>query len=74
MSLAEIKDTVYSRFKQRQYDIYALSSMIRVAVLSAFSEEVKFPSAPYEEQGEEKNWKNSYKYLKALQEKQRGCK
>ena len=46
MSLREVKDTVYSRFKQRQRDIYALSARVRVAVLSCFSEETTFPPPP----------------------------
>lgn len=73
MSLLEVKDTVHSRFKQRQNDIYALSSMVRVAVLSCFSEEVDFPEPPYYEEEQKKNsWKNSYEYLKALSEIKRG--
>ena len=70
MSLQEIKDTVNSRFKQRNNEIYTLSGMIRVAVLSVFSKDVKFPEAP-DNQSHEGNWKNSYNYLKALQKKQK---
>lgn len=66
MTLQEVKDTVNSRFKQRQNDNYTLSSLIRVAVLSCFSKEVRFPDPPSEER-KEGDWKNSYNYLKALQ-------
>ena len=71
MSLQEIRDTVHSRNKQKQNEIYALSSMIRVAVLSVFSKEVRFPDPPSEER-KEGNWKNSYNYLKALQKIHKG--
>jgi hypothetical protein len=47
--------------------------MIRVAVLSVFSKDVQFPQPPDKEQKTEGDWKNSYKYLKALQEHQRRC-
>ena len=71
MSLQEIKDTVNSRFKQRQNDIYALSAMVRVAVLSAFSKDVKFPEPP--NQGNKQgDWKNSYNYMKALSKIHKG--
>ncbi len=77
MSLAEIKDTVNSRLIQRQNDIYALSSMVRVAVLSVFSSEAPFPKSADEafdrNKNREGNWINSYNYLKAVQEMQRGC-
>lgn len=68
MSLREVRDTVNSRIKQRNDEIYTLSSMIRVAVLSVFSSDVQFPAPPEHEK--EQSWKNSYNYLKALQEKQ----
>jgi hypothetical protein len=71
MSLKEVQDTVTFRFRQKNQEIYTLSGMIRVAVLSVFSKETKFPDPPYNEQDEEGNWKNSYNYLKALQENQR---
>ena len=71
MSLQEIKDTVNSRLKQKQKDIYALSSMVRVAVLSAFSKDVKFPPPPYEEE-RQGDWKNSYNYMKALSKIHKG--
>lgn len=70
MSLREVRDTVNSRFKQRNNEIYTLSGMIRVAVLSVFSKDVRFPSSPDSGDTDE-NWKNSKKYLKALQQKQR---
>lgn len=66
MSLQEVKDTVNSRIKQRNDEIYTLSGMVRVAVLSVFSKEVRFPDRSSDEQSEG-NWKNSYNYLKALQ-------
>lgn len=72
MSLAEINSTVSSRIRQKNNEIYALSGMIRVAVLSAFSKEVQFPAPP--DSGEnERGWENSKKYLKALQQLKRGC-
>jgi hypothetical protein len=73
MSLKEVQDTVNSRFRQKNNEIYTLSGMIRVAVLSVFSKDVQFPQPPEKEQKTEGDWKNSYKYLKALQEHQRRC-
>lgn len=73
MTQGEIRDTVTQRIRQKQSEIHALSGMVRVAVLSAFSDKVKFPSSPFPEEKTEGNWKNSYNYLKALQEKQRRC-
>lgn len=76
MSLQEVKDTVNSRYRQKNKEIHALSGMIRVAVLSVFPDSnVKFPSVPYgEEETPEENWKNSKNFMRALQEKRRGCK
>ncbi len=70
MSLREVRDTVNSRIKQRNDEIYTLSGMIRVAVLSVFSKDVQFP-APPGSQEKEHSWENSYNYMKALQEKQK---
>lgn len=71
MAPREVKDTVDFRIKQRNNEIYSLSAMIRVAVLSAFSADIKFPSAP--DSGEkEGDWKNSYNYMKALQKLKKG--
>ena len=67
MSLQEVQDTVNSRIRQKSDDIYTLSGMIRVAVLSVFSDKVQFPDAPAHEK-EQGDWKNSKKYFKALQE------
>lgn len=67
MSLQEVQDTVNSRIRQKNDDIYTLSGMIRVAVLSVFSDKVQFPAPPAHEE-EQGNWKNSKKYFKALQE------
>lgn len=71
MSPKEVKDTVYSRIKQRQNDIYSLSGMIRVAVLSCFKEDVQFPDSPYADNkvGE---WQNSKKYMEALSKIHKG--
>lgn len=69
MTLQEVQDTVNSRLRQKNDEIYTLSAKIRVAVLSVFSDEVKFPAPPDHEK--EQGWKNSYNYLKALQEKQK---
>lgn len=66
MSLQEVQDTVNSRIRQKNDEIYTLSGMIRVAVLSCFSADVRFPDAPNQE--EQGDWKNSKKYFKALQE------
>jgi hypothetical protein len=71
MSLREVKDTVNSRFKQRQNDNYALSSLIRVAVLSCFSENVRFPDPPYTED-KEGDWRNSKRYMDALSKIHKG--
>lgn len=73
MTLQEVQDTVNSRIRQKNDEIYTLSGMIRVAVLSAFSDKVQFPAPP--DQGEkQQNWKNSYNYMKALQEAEGGAK
>lgn len=72
MTQREIRDTVTQRTRQKNIEIHALSGMIRVAVLSAFSDKVKFPASPFPEEKHEGNWKNSYNYLKALQKKQQG--
>jgi hypothetical protein len=72
MSLKEVQDTVNSRLRQKNDEIYTLSAMIRVAVLSAFSDKVQFPAPP--DQQKEQNWKNSYNYLKALQKAEGGAK
>lgn len=66
MSLREVKDTVYSRFKQRQRDIYTLSARVRVAVLSCFSDDVTFPSPPTFDNEDQGDWTNSYNYMAAL--------
>ena len=76
MSIQEVRDTVNSRMRQKQNEIYTLSGMIRVAVLSVFSDKCKFPVSPDEafnrEGKREGNWKNSYNYLKALQKVHKG--
>jgi len=74
MSLGEIRSTVDSRIRQKNNEIYALSGMIRVAVLSAFSEEVQFPAPPDSGEREEGNWMNSKNYMKALQKVRGGAK
>ena len=75
MTPKEVRDTVTLRIRQKENEIYTLSGMIRVAVLSAFSDKAKFPASAEEAFGKEKegNWKNSYNYLKALQKKQGGA-
>ena len=70
MSLREVRDTVNSRIRQKNDEIYTLSAMFRVAVLSVFSKDVQFPASP-ESQEEQQNWENSKNYLKALQKRQK---
>ena len=72
MSLKEVQDTVNSRIRQKNDEIYTLSSMIRVAVLSVFSDKVQFPAPPEGEK--QQNWQNSYNYMKALQQAEGGAK
>lgn len=75
MTLQEVKDTVNSRFKQRQNDNYTLSSLIRVAVLSCFSDNVRFPDPPYTEDDtkyEDGDWQNSKRYMDALSKIHKG--
>ena len=73
MSCKEVRDTVDARLAQRKDEIYALSGMIRVTVLSVFPNTgVCFPAPPGQDDKEEA-WMNSKKYMKALQEKRR-CK
>ena len=72
MTLQEVRDTVNSRIRQKNDEIYTLSGMIRVAVLSVFpSSGVRFPAAPNQEE-KQGDWKNSKKYLKALQKIHKG--
>ena len=71
MSLKEVQDTVNSRIRQKNEEIYTLSAMIRVAVLSAFSKDVPFPAPPNEDK-KQGNWENSKQYLKALQKLKQG--
>ena len=73
MSPREVRNTVDSRIRQKNNEIYALSGMIRVAVLSAFSEKVQFPLPPGSSEGTG-NWMNSKNYLKALQKVRGGAK
>lgn len=70
MSLREVQDTVSSRIRQKNDEIYSLSALIRVAVLSVFSKDVQFPPPPGSQE-KERSWENSYNYMKALQEKQK---
>ena len=65
MTLQEIEDTVNSRKKQKQDEIYTLSAMFRVAVLSVFREDVSFPAPPNENIAGN-NWQNSKNYMKAV--------
>ena len=75
MSPREVRNTVDSRIRQKNNEIYALSGMIRVAVLSAFTKDVKFPEPPADNgEREEGNWMNSKKYMKALQRVRGGAK
>ena len=79
MSMREVRDTVSRRIRQKQDEIYTLSSMIRVAVASVLNAENKFPASAAEAFGrnekQEGSWKNSYNYIKALQKlKQGGAK
>lgn len=74
MSLREVRNTVDSRIRQKNNEIYSLSGMIRVAVLSAFSKEVQFPAPPDNSEKESGNWMNSKKYMKALQKVRGGAK
>ena len=71
MSVQEIRDTVSSRKRQKSEEIYTLSAMIRVAVLSVFPDtNVRFPDPPNSNDNQG-NWQNSYNYLKALQRHQK---
>lgn len=71
MSLKEAHDTVSSRIRQKNDEIYALSAMIRTAVVSAFSKDVPFPQPPNRE--EKQDWQNSKNYLRALQKLKGGA-
>lgn len=74
MSLREVRNTVDSRIRQKNNEIYSLSGMIRVAVLSAFSKEVQFPAPPDSSENGSGNWENSKNYMKALQKVRGGAK
>lgn len=71
MSMKEVQDTVSSRIRQKNDEIYTLSGMIRVAVLSVFSKDVQFPASPESQEDQQQNWENSKNYLKALQKRQK---
>ena len=71
MSIKEVEDTAHYRNRQKSDEIYTLSGMIRVAVLSCFSKEVRFPDPPDHQMDQE--WKNSYNYMKAIQEAEGGA-
>ena len=60
---------ISSRIKGKNAEIYALSGMIRTAIVSAFSDKVQFPKAPTEEPGD---WHRSADYFRALSKMQRG--
>ena len=72
MSLQETRDTVFSRIRKSNNDIYAQAALNRMAILSSFSKENKFPKPPNqnEHQGEGNlhRWKESQKYMQALAE------
>lgn len=75
MSLQEARDTIFSRIRQRNNDIYSQAAMNRLAIISSFTHEVKFPAPPdqLEHQGEGNvhRWKESQKYMRALAELER---
>lgn len=75
MSLQETRDTVFARIRKSNNDIYSQSALNRMAILSSFSKEIKFPEPPEqnERQGEGNlhRWKESKKYMKALAELER---
>lgn len=67
MSLQEVRDTVNSRLKRSRNEIYALSSMIRVAVLSCFEQSgVTFPDAPADDEEQEVSWEKSFNFMTEL--------
>ena len=70
MSAQEIMDTINSRFKQRQDELYNLSMLIRVAVASVLNPENKFPHSAREafgmEEDPEEGWQRSKEYMSAL--------
>ena len=72
MSLAEIRDVYEYRTEQKNMEIYSLSGMIRTAIVTAFNEKVKFPSAPGAE--ETGDWHISAAYLRAICKMQGGAK
>jgi hypothetical protein len=74
MSPQEVRDTVNSRLKRRRNEIYALSRMFRVAVLSCFEESgVTFPDAPYgENEEQEGSWQKSYNFMSELSKIHKG--
>lgn len=73
LSVKEARDIITARITQKSNEIYSLSNMIRLAVLSVFSPDVQFPQPPQAE-GNENKWKNSKNFMKQLQQAQRGCK
>ena len=73
MSPLEIRDTINSRFKQRQDELFNLSMLIRVAVASVLNPENKFPRSAAEAFGREEeqeegegDWHRSAEFMKEL--------
>ena len=73
MSIKEVVDTINSRFKQRQDELFSLSGLIRAAVASVLNPENKFPRSAREAFGRVddepcEDWQRSKEYMTALAE------
>lgn len=74
MTAREIADTINLRNKKRNNEIYSLAALIRTAIITAFSNQAKFPPAPYSEEEAEEGWKRSKEYMTELSKIHKGGK
>ena len=70
-SISENTEMIAALNKQNFENIYELSALIRVAVVSAFNADVKFPelNSEKEEQSNLNDWESSKAYMMKLQER-----
>ena len=70
-SISENTEMIAALNKQNFENIYELSALIRVAVVSAFNADVKFPelNSEKEEQSNLNDWESSKAYMMRLQER-----
>ena len=72
-SISENTEIIKALNKRNFENIYELSALIRVAVVSAFNADVKFPelNTEKEEQSNLNDWESSKAYMMKLQERRK---